>query len=85
MKFTATNSKILNDQIDKFNASHPSADLIVSWGREGKRGTWFAHGAYGRDLRIGLTFDEVVAYVQGKATAYLELEADERAETSNGH
>ena len=76
MKFTAMNSKTLCLQVDRFNSLHPSADLSVSWGREGKRGTWFAHGAYGRDLKTGLTFDEVVAYVQGKATAYLELEAD---------
>ena len=75
MKFTAQNSKTLCAQVDRFNSLHPSADLSVSWGREGKRGTWFAHGAYGGNLKTGLTFDEVVAFVQDQADAALDVAA----------
>ena len=77
MKFTAQNAKTLSDQVDKFNALYPSLELKVNWGREGKRRTWFAHDSYGSDLKTGLSFDEVVAYVQDKATWRLEDEARE--------
>ena len=83
MKFTAQNSKTLSAQLDRYNSvSHYMAGLNVNWGREGKRGTWFAQrifqdgaSAYHADLKTGLTFDEVVAYVQGQADAALEAAA----------
>ena len=77
MKFTATNSKILSDQIYKFNCFHAplEAELVLNWGREGKRRTWFANDAWGSDLQTGLSFDELVTYVQSKADAVLEAGA----------
>ena len=75
MKFSAMNSKTLCLQVNRFNRLHPSASLSVNWGREGKIGTWFAHGAYGADLKTLLTFDEVVAYVQDQADAALDVAA----------
>lgn len=62
---TATNSATLSKQLDRFNATVDEKDAIhCNWGREGKRGTWFAHSAWGHNLRTGLAFHDVVKYVQ---------------------
>ena len=74
MKITATNSKLLCKQVDEFNDTHPTTEISVNWGREGHHGTWFAHAAWGGDLKTGLTFYQVVEYVQSHVDMAVECE-----------
>jgi len=61
--FSAANSKQLLAAVEQFNAANPDDPLHVSWGREGSTSMWYAHDIYGSNLKTGLRFYEVVAYV----------------------
>jgi hypothetical protein len=63
--FTAHSAKQLSKQIDAAEAVIP--DLSINFGREGNRGTWFIHGAYGSQLKTGLSFHSLVSEAQKRA------------------
>ena len=65
--FTAVNSKQLSAQLDQFNETLPQEHrLYLNWGRQGGS-RWFANSQWGSDTKTGLSFHEVVEYVQRKA------------------
>ena len=54
---TATNARQLVQQID-------ATGIPFNFGREGARRTWFVNGAWGANVRTGLSFSDVVDAAQ---------------------
>ena len=77
-KITASNSATLSKQVDRFNAlpdieSFEHRKCFCNWGREGKRGTWFVHGTYGKNAKTGCSFSDVVDYVQSDIDVTIKM------------
>lgn len=75
---TARTPAELSDQVDAFNEldevePFEHRKCYCNWGREGTRATYFANGKYGANVKTGLEFDAVVAYVQADIDATVEM------------
>lgn len=68
--FTARNAATLSRQVDE--AAKIAPDFSVNFGRQGPTRTWFSNGAWGGDVRTGMSFDDLVSDIQGRFDAHIE-------------